>query len=264
VRIYIIRHGESLGNFDPDNYQAMGDSNLGLTDIGWEQAIRAGQFLQQEFTDKPTTNPLGVPRLWASTFQRTRETASGIFHGAQGTLSEDEYHMSPLLIEQDFGIFSPLYDRKEQLKKLPLQAEFYHKGKKREKFYTSFPMGESPLNVYERAGKFIDTIHRNHSISGIEDFVIVTHGITARMLSMRWLHIDPLCLDDFDNPGNCDIHLLSGDHEQRYQLTRIYDGQAMKPVNEDLQAMLRTAEAKKPKLITPPSNVRSKFPKLKF
>jgi broad specificity phosphatase PhoE len=42
MRLIIVRHGQSIGNIDETEYAHVGDSNVELTTLGWQQAFRAG------------------------------------------------------------------------------------------------------------------------------------------------------------------------------------------------------------------------------
>ena len=47
MRILLVRHGESEGNVDEQAYITIGDSRIGLTEKGWEQAEGTGIFLKK-------------------------------------------------------------------------------------------------------------------------------------------------------------------------------------------------------------------------
>src|SRR5690606_25885031 len=99
-----IRHGHSQGNENGDNYGRLGDPNIQLTDRGWKQAIAAGKFLERYFKEYRLAGEK-PPYLWMSPYERSRETASGIMHGAP-TLFTAPPRVEESLIEQDFGDFS--------------------------------------------------------------------------------------------------------------------------------------------------------------
>lgn len=232
MRIFLIRHGLSQGNQDPEHYITTGDPHIELTDTGWEQAVAAGRFLGDWLRDKPGT-ATRPPRLWMSSYMRTRQTAAGILLGAGGAISESECKVSSQLIEQDFGIFSRLQGQDKRREKMPLEAEHYYAARQKDKYYARPPQGESPLDVQaRRAAPFIGKMIRDRD-RGIEDIFIVTHGMTLRALAMEFLKIDPAQYRHFSNPENASIYLIEGDRKNGYSFFQIYNGAEMKPVSID-------------------------------
>ena len=53
MRIFLVRHGESLGNVDETAYARMGDHNVPLTDLGVQQAVLSGQFIRDWYAQRP-------------------------------------------------------------------------------------------------------------------------------------------------------------------------------------------------------------------
>ena len=45
MRIFLVRHGESLGNINEQAYRQFGDHNVPLTQWGYQQALVAGRAL---------------------------------------------------------------------------------------------------------------------------------------------------------------------------------------------------------------------------
>ena len=74
MKIFLIRHGESMQN-TKENYKiGLPDHKVYLTDKGKEEAKSAGVFL----IDYINNNNIDLSNsvMWVSPFQRTRETAS--------------------------------------------------------------------------------------------------------------------------------------------------------------------------------------------
>jgi broad specificity phosphatase PhoE len=69
--IFLVRHGESLGNVDLAVYKTTPDHAIPLSELGRRQAKAAGVALSQMIDIGPT-EPL---RIWTSPYRRTRETA---------------------------------------------------------------------------------------------------------------------------------------------------------------------------------------------
>jgi len=110
LRIFLVRHGESLGNVNPEAYREYPDHKLPLTEKGHEMARETGVAI-----DKELVRLFGQPgedsgtKLYLSPFTRTRQTAEGLL---EGTLEEQgvrrwvtSVEESPLLVEQDWGLF---------------------------------------------------------------------------------------------------------------------------------------------------------------
>lgn len=241
LNLFIMRHGESDGNIDHLNYPKVGDANINLTPLGWEQAFRAGEYLDAYLAQ----NNLGdLQRVWNSSLMRTEQTKTGLLMGYNRAIDPAQVRFNPALVEQSFGIYSYHVTDEDRDSFNPLIKEFYDKSREQQRFYTKFPMGESPLDVYMRCGDFIDTIMRDKE-AGIHTIMAVTHGVTARALVMRFLHIDPALMDDFRNPGNGDIWHLKGNKETGYSLNKIYDGENDKAVSVDIKAQLDALAAKR-------------------
>lgn len=240
MRIFLMRHGFSEGNENPDNYQKRGDPDIELNMLGWKQAIAAGQFLEgylnRSFLEACVAHDTGHAsprplRVWTSSFTRTRQTTAGVLHGAGDALSKSEVRVSPYLVEQDFGIFSPYHSDEMRAANFPLEAAFYRAAREKNRFYARAPMGESPLDVQQRATNHTATLKRD-AAKGNGDSLNVTHGVTLRAFAMGFLHIDPVHYRAFTNPENCSIYLIDGENGN-YSFRQIYNGETMQPVDID-------------------------------
>jgi 2,3-bisphosphoglycerate-dependent phosphoglycerate mutase len=237
MRIFLIRHGFSEGNEDLANYKLRGDPHVRLTETGWTQAIRAGQFLKQYLARHPTKGAKPV-RILCSTFRRTRETAAGVLHGAQGALDAKNLRVTPRLTEMSFGLFAHFHSEAERAQKMPMEAAFFKQGEQREKFYAKPPLGESPMDVQNRVAPLTGTIMREHD-KGFEDHLLVTHGVTLRAYAMDFLGIDPDQYETFKNPENCSIYVIEGERGKPYSLRQIFNGETGQPVHIDWGAKLK-------------------------
>jgi 2,3-bisphosphoglycerate-dependent phosphoglycerate mutase len=235
-RIILVRHGYSMGNFDANNYQKYGDSEVPLHDKGWKQAIRAGDFLAQYLKENPSVSE-GKPRIWTSPFLRTQQTTSGIVYGAKGFFNDCSLRETPYLVEQNFGIFSHLHDRSEQVEKMPMEAEFHSRGLGQSKFMTQKPMGDSPLDIYKNIDLFLGTLHRDAS-NGVRDVLCVSHGVTTRVFGMRFMHLSMRALEHFPNPHNCDVMILERQEDGKMSLFKVYDGESGEEMNVNIGEQL--------------------------
>ncbi|MBI1275936.1 hypothetical protein GC177_08190 [bacterium] len=228
TRIFIIRHAESEGNLDLGMYTRHSDPKVPLSKLGHQQALAAGDWLAQYY--KQAGEPRHV-RMYVSPFLRTEQTAAEVaklmgMRDAGGILESIQQH--PLLKEQAFGLFEGLSDLEQQAR-YPDAYErignYYANGAK---FYAPFEIvgGESPFKVYERAKHFLGTLIRDQEHNGQMDFVIVTHGVTARALAMAldrdkdddWFAKEP-------NPGNADIRLFVRENGHMTDKGYVFRGQ---------------------------------------
>lgn len=198
MKVFLIRHGESMQN-TKENYQiGLPDHKVYLTDKGKEEAKLAGEFLLSYINYHQID--LSNSAMWVSPYTRTRQTAS-IINDILGIKKVKE---DITLIEQRYGLFS---DKEISLLKemYPRQFAFYDNYYQNDgKFYAKLPQGESPFDVALRTKQFIDTIYRDK-----EDVLfVVSHGTTIRTIVMNFFHYSPEWFNKELNPGNCSIRLI--------------------------------------------------------
>jgi len=125
------------------------------------------------------------------------------------------------LREQDWGNFQD----PEQIKK------FMEERRRFGAFYYRFPHGESGADVYDRASSFWATLHRDWdrqhqweceemSDDYIDNYVIISHGITLRLLLMKYFGWS---VEEFHllwNFENCQMILLEKQPNGSYQLSK--------------------------------------------
>ena len=199
MKIFLIRHGESMQN-TKENYQiGLPDHKVYLTEKGKVEARSAGLFLK----DYIESNSIDLSNsvMWVSPYTRTRETAS-IINNILGIKKVKE---DITLIEQRYGLFS---DKEISILRnlYPEEFAFYDNYYQNDgKFYAKLPQGESPFDVALRTIQFIDTIYRDK-----EDVLfVVSHGTTIRTIVMNFFHYSPEWFNHELNPGNCSIRLIS-------------------------------------------------------
>ncbi len=237
MTIFLGRHAQSDGNVEPLTYGRVGDANVSLTELGWRQADRAGQFFAPYLESQGFTT---WPRLWHSPFLRPRQTLRGFLHGMEGlhTLSgTPEVFEDPNLMEQSYGWLPYGLDllQHEELQKFPperlrefsamLQA-FSKVVYGHTKFTAQPAMGESPLQLTLRVRDFMSTLWRDIN-AGVKDHFIVTHGATIKALILRSFHLPMSAWDELATPGNADIFRID-QHPVTGQLTgvrKIFDGE---------------------------------------
>ncbi len=233
MRLIIIRHGQSQGNVDTSQYTALGDSKIGLTDLGWTQAIAAGKVLKQYYESTQTNQ---WPYVFLSAYQRTQETLSGLVHGMHelGFDGEPTIHLDPRLIERFGGASYAMRSGTGPVDKT-LSHQFAKMAEdtyQRDSFTTRNLLGESNKDIYMAVQSFMDgTLSRVHE-SGQNDMIVVCHGIVYREF-VRAMGELPFTAD-LPTPKNCDILEATKDDINGWTVRQIYDGESATPVDVPL------------------------------
>lgn len=204
MRIFLIRHAQSIQNTKENNEMKLPDHKVYLTEEGKKQAKEAGEFLKQ-YVEENNIN-LENATLWVSPYTRTRQTAEII----NEVLNIKDVKEDIALIEQRYGLFSD-NALEENKKKYPEEFEFYDNYYQNEgKFYAKMPQGESPFDVALRVRQFIETLYRDIN-EGKDTFFIVSHGTTIRCFILDWFHHLPEWFAYEPNMENCSIRLIEGE-----------------------------------------------------
>ena len=199
--LYLVRHGESTQNVGINEQLRIPDHAIPLTDLGHEQASKAGEFLSKRLSSESIDNIA----MWVSPYRRTRETAAEIRNHLHVTdVKEDD-----MLTELQFGIFDSL--PKERVKvEFPVEWERFQNNRRfNGKFYARRPGGESPFDCEIRQKLFIDTLFRDFAQGGPDHIVIVGHGAALNIFRKAMFHYSHEWYEAEPNPGNCSImHLI--------------------------------------------------------
>lgn len=84
-----------------------------------------------------------------------------------------------------------------------------HKEKKQfGKFYFRFPDGESPADVYNRAGIFLESLYRRWETQYVENCVIVSHELFLIVFLMRMFRFPVQEYYALDGVPNCGLVVL--------------------------------------------------------
>lgn len=222
LTLFFVRHGESAGNADKRQHAALADHAIPLTERGRRQARASGEWLGRYFLRHNT--PETKTRFWVSPYARTRQTADELIRGLEdvaATAGDAERHRFAFdrrehinLVEQQFGLFDGIPD--EQLTEvLPREAAHYNKQVDFEgKFWARMPMGESRFDVAVRVHQAFGTFIRDYEKKGIDQLVIVSHGVTIRAFLMQWLHRPYEWFEREKVPGSASIHLVHGQEDR--------------------------------------------------
>lgn len=190
-KIFLIRHGESVGNADKGIYKTVPDYAVRLTESGIYQAKLTGVEL---------TNRVSLPcAVYYSPFLRTIETTDHILGELNrfNLVDKEFVREDARLREQEWHSTFPLSDYRHQDEKDRVTFGVFH---------YRFKNGESPADVYDRIGSFVENLYRDFQNPHFpNNLIIVTHGMTMRVLLMKLFN---KTVDEFDswvNPKNCTV-----------------------------------------------------------
>jgi len=199
-RIILIRHGESEGNVDREQYGKTPDFSLNLTKKGIDQARKAGS----EIKNIIGRESVGV---YVSPFFRTRQTFKYLRENIEKNISNASE--DPRIREQEWGHLRPLEENEDIIVERNQYSTFYFR----------IPDGESGADVFDRVSTFLETLHRDFRKPDFPDnALIVTHGMTLRLFLMRWYHWTVEEFENIRNPKNCQIVVMEKQGDDKYEL----------------------------------------------
>jgi broad specificity phosphatase PhoE len=198
-RIFLIRHGESEQNIGKTMGTDIFDGDISLTELGKEQAHQTGRYLKSYIEN--LNLDISTFKMWVSPYLRTEQTAEIINSYVHvKTVFED-----PRLVEQDYGEFHNRHiEEWAKINEVGFKIANLRYNSTRGKFFSRFPNGESPFDVYNRISSFLETLHRDDD----ENVIIVCHGVVVRTFLMRFFHYPIEWYYEQINPKNCSIRLL--------------------------------------------------------
>ena len=213
-RIFIVRHGQSVGNVDKSVYKNIPDYALQLTDLGHTQAFDVGKKMK-EMIEKYSSIQFYISPFW-----RTRQTYLGIRKSFADTDYRCNFYEDPRLREQEWG--NSMETREGYQDKIEEYRDSYGH------FYYRFrDGGESCADVFDRVSDFMGTMFRDFEKKDFpRNAVVVTHGMTMRLFLMRWFHSSVEEFEAWGNPLNGSFFLLERGDREKYQLVtplRIHD-----------------------------------------
>jgi 2,3-bisphosphoglycerate-dependent phosphoglycerate mutase len=213
MRILLVRHGESLGNVDPRVHASTADHAVPLSGQGVEQAREVGRVIADYYT---TTLREARPhvRLWVSPYKRTRQTADELHEIVGPFITDRKEHI--LLCEQQFGLFDGVPDA-DLPTRFPAEFGYFDmQCRFGGKFWARMPQGESRFDVAKRIHQAFGTFHRDAVDHGIQELVVICHGVTLRAFVMMWCHLSPEWFEAEKNPNNCAIRVLDSNCDNGY------------------------------------------------
>ena len=199
-RILLIRHGESQGNVDPNQYESVPDYALNLTLRGIEQAQQAGREIKGVLGDESLY-------VYLSPYFRTRQTFQYLKSSIEANIVNSIE--DPRIREQDWGHFRHPNENEGIMRQRDGFSPFYYR----------IPDGESGADVYDRVSTFMETLFRDFKKKDYpQNTLIVTHGLTLRLFLTRWFHWTVEEFENLRNPNNCQIVIMQKKTDGRYEL----------------------------------------------
>lgn len=182
MNLYLIRHGLSLGNCNPQTYYKMEDWKVSLTDKGKQQAEEVSEKLKD----------LEKPYIYTSPYVRAKETTEIIARPHGGFIYE-----SVLIHERVWG------NLREEVDSFETREERNHLFD----FFRRPEGGESFSDCYRRAFVFWQYLRNSYGFPEFfnQDIIIVSHGEFLKLLLMI---IDGKTVKEFNdlpNIKNCEI-----------------------------------------------------------
>jgi NAD+ kinase len=166
--LFLVRHGQSEGNlvqkqfkksgdesFFSDDFLELHESQYALTDLGIEQAKKAGEWFRSK-------NVTFFDRMLVSNNVRAMQTAAHL------ELDNAKWMIDFNLRERDSGLFTTMAPSKRDSQYAD-QQKFYDT----QPFFYRPPQGESVADVCQRIKLVLGTLARE---SDGKDVVIVCHG----------------------------------------------------------------------------------------
>lgn len=188
TRLWLVRHGESLGNVAASRAEAAGaetidldirDADVPLSPTGEEQAQALGTWLESQGGS--------IDELWVSPYRRARETLAIAL--GEGTEARRPAFVDERLRDRELGILDLLTALGVQ-RRHPVEAERRrHLGK----YYHRPPGGESWADVALRLRSFLDDSLERPA----ESALIVAHDAVVMLILAILLPLDEAQLLDF-------------------------------------------------------------------
>ena len=184
MKVILLRHGECLGNVDKAAYTTVPDHALPLTAHGEDQARGAGPRIREL---------VGGQRfgVFVSPYRRTLRTLELLDLAPAWTVQE------PRLREQDWG---NLQDPREQDRQVAERNDYGH-------FFYRLSHGESGADVDDRLAAFLTELPAR--VTDVDTLLVVTHGLTMRLLARRALGWTVALFESLSNPGCCEDRTLT-------------------------------------------------------
>lgn len=191
--LFLIRHGESLGNVDKTVYTRMPDYAVPLTEAGRAQARWTARDLRRIIGEGEKAE------YYVSPFWRTRQTQE-----------EMEKYIPSLKVFEDSRLREQEWGQIDGTDNRGYREYFEEQRNEYGHYHYRFPNGESCAMVEDRVQSFLTTLAMNVVKKGAPDNVIlVTHAMTIRVFLKVLLN---LTVDEFEllnKPENAEFFTFS-------------------------------------------------------
>ncbi len=167
MKLYVLRHGESVGNVDTTVYGRIPNSEMELTEKGHAQANAVAETLKNTLQG-------GLANVYSSPYKRTIQTSEAITKKINHI-----FYIEILLHEQEYGAvegstLTQFFKKKPEEKRLHGLFGF---------LYYRLPGGESLSDVYQRCGLFFNKVDRFRTMRYINNIVVAHKGVCLMLES---------------------------------------------------------------------------------
>lgn len=196
--IFTIRHGEASHQVNPNIWEKYSNEDIPLTSLGKSQSTECGRFFADMNINPETTLIISSP------YKRATQTAEQITKEIPAQLV-----IEPLLVEQDFGMFTGL-TTEQCYEKYPNLAKLYDfHAKKEGNYLVRPPQGENKEDVVKRAERFLEDISSWFKNSKYDNIIIVSHCVTSRAIRKVLNNETPEWFLQLNPLQNCSIQQFS-------------------------------------------------------
>lgn len=221
MRIYLIRHAESLQNLDDGSSKDYENYYFPITKFGAQQAQATGSALAKIIRERGQK-----VEMWFSPYTRTTQTKDLILKalGRDATRWFPEISEHYGLREHYYGKYDNLGITEAQRAATEQELAQYEKEKQSLGFFKARPPGgaETFEEVAARVKRFVDA----HVYDDNQDLVIVSHRHTLQVMRMLLEGKDQKWLEDYNKSadlGNGDIIMLEGSKEKGFTATVMHE-----------------------------------------
>lgn len=196
--IFTIRHGEASHQVNPNIWEKYSNEDIPLTSLGKSQSTECGRFFADMNINPETTLIISSP------YKRATQTAEQITKEIPAQLV-----IEPLLVEQDFGMFTGL-TTEQCYEKYPNLARLYDfHAEKDGDYLVRPPQGENKEDVVKRAEQFIEKVLPRFENSQYENLIIVSHCVVNRAIKKVLNNESPEWFLQLAQLPNCSIQQFS-------------------------------------------------------
>lgn len=214
--IILVRHGESITNVHRAMHLRISDPEVWLTEKGKGQAEAAAISLAHGLAKGTYGFTPRRLRIMHSEYRRARQTSSYFEEHLPQALphifvdSKEEHRLREL----EFGYTGAVRHFGADVRYADHVANLLRfQG---HKFLAPRFGGEAPSDVDTRIRFVLSAIYRDMQENGIDTFVLVTHGLTMRVIIRAIMAETNAWYEKEANPDNCAIRLIHGGKDRGF------------------------------------------------